>query len=470
MRPEKKALDFLKDNKTLLTRMAKDIWDHPQDGLEETYAAKTISDRLEEAGFSVQRGVGLMDTAFVGSWGEERPVIGILGEYDALPGLSQKVSSEREPIEKGGPGHGCGHNLLGVGSLGAALAVKETLEKNRVGGTVRYYGCPAEETLVGKVFMARDGVFDDLDAAITWHPFCLNTVWKSKTLAMNSFRLNFHGVEAHAAILGTGRSALDAAVLTEVGINHLRDNVFKEARIHGVITNGGTQPNIIPGYSQSWYYVRAPNREQVEEIYQKVLDIAKGSTLMSGTTFDVELLVGCHDFMSNDVISRVLLKNLKKIGPPEFTNEEKEFANNLIAKVSPALVQNALKIYKRTKEELGGPLCNKILDNGGGFAKDDLTYLSTEVGDVSYICPTGQFLTCCLPIGVGLHTWQAVAASGSTIGLKGMMLAAKTIALSALDLMLKPEILGAASERFKEDTGGRHYVSPLPESALPPVS
>lgn len=469
MSVEKNALDFLNQNERVLTGMAKDIWENPQDGLEETYASKVISNMLEKAGFPVQRGVAQMPTAFVASWGEGKPIIGILGEYDALPGLSQKASSEKESIEDKAAGHGCGHNLLGVGSLGAALSVKEIMEKNKIKGTVKYYGCPAEETLVGKVFMARDGLFDDLDAAITWHPLCVNTVWAGKCLAMNSFKVNFHGVEAHASNLGVGRSALDAAVLTEVGINHLRDNIVKDARIHGVITNGGSQPNIIPAYAQSWYYVRAPSRGQVEEIYKRVLNIVEGSALMSGTTFDVDFIVGCYDYMSNDVILNVMLENLKRIGPSEFTEEEKAFAAELVNKVPPELLENSLKSYRLTLEELGGVLCDKILDQVGGFANDDIDFISTDVGDVSYICPTGQFLTSCWPVGVGLHTWQSVASAGSNIGAKGMMLAAKTIALSTLDLIVKPDILTAATEEFKKKTRGKNYVSPLPKDLAPPV-
>jgi aminobenzoyl-glutamate utilization protein B len=254
-----------------------------------------------------------------------------------------------------------------------------------------------------------------------------------------------------------------------VGINHLRDNIVKDARIHGVITDGGSQPNIIPAYARSWYYVRTPNRGQVEEIYQRVLNIAEGAALMSGTTFDVDFIVGCYDYMPNDVILDVISQNLKRIGPPKFTKEEKAFAAGLVDKVPTELLENSLKSYRLTLEELGGLLCDKILDHVGGFAKDDTVYISTDVGDVSYICPTGQFLTSCWPVGVGLHTWQSVASAGSNIGAKGMMLAAKTIALSTLDLIVKPDILRAAMEEFKKKTRGKNYVSPLPKDLVPPV-
>lgn len=469
MSVEKNAVSYLNENTALLTTMAKDIWDHPQIGLKETFASELISDQLEKAEFFVKRSVAHMPTAFVASWGEGSPIIGILGEYDALPGISQKVSSEREAVKEKWPGHGCGHNLLGVGSLGAVLTVKEAMKENKIKGTIRYYGCPAEETLVGKVFMARDGVFGDLDAAITWHPMYANTVWTSNTLAMNSFKLNFHGVSSHASNLGRGRSALDAVILTEVGINHLRDNVIPEARIHGVITNGGLQPNIIPHYAQSWYYVRAPSREQVEDIYQRVLHIGEGAALMTGTSLEVEFIVGCYDYLPNDVISGVMLEKLKEIGAPKFTKEELYFARELESKVPLDIVESALKTYRSTREELGGTLCDKIVEQLGGFAKEDLIYVSTDVADVSHITPTGQFTACCMPLGVGLHTWQSVAACGSNVGLKGMLMAAKVMALTALDLMLQPDILKVAFEEFEKKTGGKKYATPLPEGIMPQI-
>lgn len=374
------TLSYLNENTDVLISMAKNIWDHPEIGLQETHASKLIADQLDKAGFHVRRGIAQMPTAFIASWGETRPIIGVLGEYDALPGIYQEVATEKKTAKEGWPGHGCGHNLLGVGSLGAALAVKEAMDKHKIKGTIRYYGCPAEETLIGKVFMARDSVFDDLDAAITWHPWYANTGRNSATLAMNSFKLNFHGVSSHASQLGIGRSALDAVVLAEVGINHLRDNVIKDARIHGVITNGGLQPNVIPAYAQSWYYVRAPKRKQVEEIYQRVLDIAKAAALMTGTKLDLEFIVGCYDYLPNQIIIDTMLEKLKKIGPPKFTEEERAFAKELESKVARDIMESALETYKLTREELGGSLCHKIIDEVGGFAKGDLLYTSSDVG------------------------------------------------------------------------------------------
>jgi aminobenzoyl-glutamate utilization protein B len=465
MNVEDKALNYLAANEDKLIDLAKDIWEHPELGLQETRSSRLLVDELEKAGFSVAIGVDQMPTAFVASWGEGKPIIGILGEYDALPGLSQKVSATREPIEEGAPGHGCGHNLLGVGSLGAALAVKEAMEKDEIKGTIRYYGCPAEETMLGKIFMARAGVFDDLDAAITWHPFYANTVWWCSLLAMNSFKVNFHGVAAHAAAAPeAGRSALDGVQLMDIGVNYLREHIVQEARIHCVITNGGEAPNVVPPFAQVWYYVRAPRREQVDEIYSRMLDIAKGAALMTGTTFEIDFLTGGYDVLPNDRLGELLWEKLKQVGPPKFTDEEKDFARKLQATLPPDAVENTLRPYGLTREEVGDPLCEKIVEP---FDKGKVLPASTDVGDVSHITPTAQITTCCQALGTPAHSWQNTASVGSSIGFKGMMLAAKALALAALDLETKPDILKAARDEFQKQTGGKKYVSPLPEGTVP---
>ena len=438
-------LNYLCDNENKLTQLAINIWNHPQVALQETYAAKLLEDELEDAGFLVQRGVAQMPTAFVATWGQGKPVIGILAEYDALPGLSQKVSAVKDPVDEGEPGHGCGHNLYGVACLGAALAVKQAMESNGIAGTIKFFGCPAEETLVGKVFMAKSGVFDDIDAAVTWHPMYANTAWNSSSNALNSFKLNFHGVSAHAGSNPEmGRSALDAVMLTDVGVNYLREHVIQEARIHCVVTSGGLAPNIVPDYAQVWYFVRAPRRSQVEEIYPRVIDIARGAALMSGTSLDVQFITGGYEYLPNEVINNLTIEKMNIIGAPKFSDNDKMFANKLKETLDITVVEAAIKKYGLTIEDIGNPLCEKILDKVGGFSKGDIRTGSTDVGDVSHITPTGQFTTCCKPIGIAGHSWQCTASSGSNIGLKGMMLAAKTMALTILDLEIKPEILKAA--------------------------
>ena len=465
---EKTALEFLDANEDNLAEMATAIWERPEIGFQETFASNLLVERLKQEGFSLETGIGQVPTAFVASWGEGSPIIGILGEYDALPSLSQRVSTHRDPIEEGAAGHGCGHNLLGVGALGAALAAKDALEKVGAGGTIRYYGCPAEETLSGKVFMAREGVFDDLDAALTWHPAYANSVWASISTALNSFRVNFYGIASHAGgAPEAGRSALDGVQLMDVGVNYMREHVPQQVRVHCVITEGGEAPNVVPPFAQVWYYVRAPSRPQVEEVYAWILDIAKGAALMSGTTHEVEFLSGCYNTLPNDVIGDVLQDKMQQVGAPQFNDEEVALARDLQKTFPAGSVEKGLERLRMTAEELSGPLCEMIIEPRN---KGDVGGGSTDVGDVSYIVPTAQITTSCNAFGTPGHSWQNVVTSGSSIGLKGMMFAAKTMALTALDLATNPELVNAAWEEFERSTGGKKYVSPLPEGAVPELN
>jgi len=447
-------LNYLNEKKELLANLAKDIWDHPQIGLQEDYAAKVIADLFQKEDFSIEKGIGNMHTAFIASWGEGKPIIGFLGEYDALPGLSQKLSIKKEPIKDGQPGHGCGHNLLGVGSLGATLAIKEAMKHNGIKGTIRYYGCPAEETGIGKAIMAKSGVFNDLDASLTWHPRNTNTLLNCSFLAMNSFKLNFHGFAVHAATKPEeGLSALDAVILTDIGVNYLREHMAQETRIHGVITSGGLVPNVVPDYAQVWYFVRAPRRDRVERIYSKMLDIAKGAALMTGTTFDVEFITGCHEYLPNDVIGEIICENLKKVGAPKFTEEERKFAQGLEATMPADSFQKALKSSGLTQKEIGGFLSDKILEKDKGpFSKGKIMECSTDLGDVSFITPTAYFGITCWPFSLVEHGWQMTASSGSSIGFKGMIVAAKVLALTAFDLLTKSDILKKAQDEFRKVT------------------
>jgi aminobenzoyl-glutamate utilization protein B len=371
----------------------------------------------------------------------------------------------KDPIVEEAPGHGCGHNLLGVAGLGAAMAVKEAMEKGKIQGTIRYYGCPAEETLVGKVFMARAGVFDDLDAAITWHPSYVNSARFISASALNSFKVNFHGLAAHAGgSPEAGRSALDGVQLMDVGVNYMREHVIQDARVHCVITEGGKAPNVVPPYAQVWYYVRAPNREQVDFIYVWMLDIAKGAALMTGTSYDIEFLTGCYDTLPNEILGNLLLEKLKVAGAPKFTDEEKDLARELQKTFPPGSIEKALQRFEMTREEMGDPLC-EVITEPRGLGK--VMGGSTDVGDVSYITPTAEISTCCQALGTPGHSWQNVVTSGSSIGHKGMMLAARAMALAAFELEVRPDILKAARDEFEQKTDGREYVSPLPEGTVP---
>ncbi len=462
-------LAYLDGQRPLLVSLAKDIWQHPQTGFKETYAATLLSSTLREAGFRVTAPVAGIAVAFVAEWGSGTPVIGILGEYDALPGLSQQVSAKRQPVEPNTPGHACGHNLLGVAGLGSALALKHVMEKYGIVGTVRFFGCPAEETLMGKVFMARAGVFGGLDAVLTWHPMYANTLWAASSMALNSFKLTFHGRAAHAASAPeAGRSALDAVVLTDVGTNFLREHIVSDARIHCIVTEGGDAPNIVPACAQSWYYVRAPRRSQVEHIYERVLNVARGAALMTDTAMEVEMVAACHEYLPNESIQAVLLKNMREVGPPHFDAADLTFAEELKNTVPSGTVNDMLDAYGMTSDEIGDPLCGAVLDEVGTLTRGAVQPVSTDVGDVSQIVPTGQLTACCMPLGVPLHSWQAVASCGSEIGFKGMHFVAKSLALTALDLLQSPALVEAARQEFERTTGGKEYLCPIPGDLKPP--
>ncbi|MDP3058734.1 MAG: M20 family metallopeptidase [bacterium] len=465
----KSVLKWIENNTGTLIKLSDDIWHFAEVGLQETQSAEAIIKMLLEQGFSVERGVAGMPTAFVASYGSGKPVIGIMGEYDALPGLSQTAHFEKVPVKSGAPGHGCGHNLLGVGALGAALAIKNACVEQKLPGTIRYYGCPAEETLVGKVFMVRDGLFKDVDIALTWHPGATNNLWAASSLSLNSVKFTFHGRTSHAAgDPENGRSALDAVELMNIGANYLREHVVQEARIHYVITNGGGEPNIVPALAQVWYYVRAPRRKQVEEIYERLKNIAEGAALMTDTTFDIEFLSGCYNTLHNDIIGDVLLESMREVGPPPFDDVDQAFARGMVQNYP---VGHYEKMVDRIKRKFN-------LDVNGKCLMDEISYLndknevsagSTDVGDVSWVVPTAQFTTACSVLGTPGHSWQYAAASGMSIGHKGMIIAAKVLALTGLRFMTDSQLVEKAKEDFKCSTTGKEYVSPLPKGHLPPL-
>jgi aminobenzoyl-glutamate utilization protein B len=459
---------FWIDEKTSeLVALAKEIWNYAEVGLREEKSAAALVAYLKKEGFSVRTGIGHMPTAFVASFGEGKPILGFLGEYDRLAGLSQKTLPTREEVVPGGPGHGCGHNLLGVGSLAAAIALKKEVEAGRAKGTVRFYGCPAEETLIGKVFMAKAGAFNDLDAAITWHPWVTNGVWGSQHLAMNSVRFAFHGRTAHAASAPhMGISALDAVELMNVGVNFLREHVIQEARIHYVVTNGGGQPNVVPALAEVWYYVRAPHRYQLEEIYPRILKIAEGAALMTDARLEVKFQVGCYDYLPNRVLSEVLLESFRRVGPPKFNEEDFAFARAIEKSFGPGQ-----KLAVLTANNVPPEFAELSLheDVAAFFDWGKPMPGSTDVGDVSWITPTAQLTAATFVMGTPAHSWQATAASGIGIGQKAMIAAAKAMGLAGYELMTKPDLLRKAKETFTKDTGGKPYVSPLPSEMDAPL-
>lgn len=454
-----------------LSFIAKEIWDHPQVALQETFASKLLAQKLAAEGFTIDWGAGGMPTAFTAEWGSGAPIIGFLGEYDALPGLSQALSSEKTPIEAGGAGHGCGHNLFGTACMGSVMALKQAMNANNIPGTIRFYGCPAEETLVGKTFMARDGVFDDLDAAISWHPGDSNIAWNGSSLAMNSFKVNFYGVASHAgAAPWLGRSALDAVMLMDAGVNYMREHVPPDSRIHSVVTSGGQAPNVVPAFAQVWYFARAPKRDQVDEMTRWMSDIAEGAALMTGTRHEIEFITGCYELLPNDVISDLLHASMAAVDDMRFTDQERDFAKALQASFPDGSVQRGFDQTQQSTNanldsaQIDDPLWEAVLPHS---PTPPLLSGSTEVADVSWITPTGQISTTCWPLGTPGHSWQTVAACGSSIGSKGMLFAAKSMALAGLDLLTQPDLLSAAKAEFHAKRGDKTYITPLPPDALP---
>ncbi|HWR39932.1 MAG TPA: amidohydrolase [Patescibacteria group bacterium] len=450
-----------------LREMAADIWDHPELAFQERHAAGLQASFLEAQGFRVQKGLPGIPTALVAEFGSGRPILGILGEYDALANLSQKKSvAHAEPAQANQPGHGCGHNLLGTAGVGAVLAIKKAMEQGEIKGTVRYYGCPAEETLAGKVFMAKEGAFADLDASLSWHPASMNVVWGCSFLAMNSVEFHFKGVSAHAAAAPQmGRSALDAVELMNVGANYLREHIEEKARLHYTITNGGGAPNIVPADASVWYYIRAPRRESVEAIYQRLLKIAQGAALMTETEVRHNLLAGCYDVLSNETLSNVLHRNMEEVGGPYFSADDKQFAEKLAASFTPGQKENVMRAYFAPPAVLDQTLHEDIavIDD-----RKEVMAGSTDVGDVSWLMPFALFTAATWPVGTAAHSWQATASSGSGIGAAAMLFAAKALAGALYDLYTDDLLLCRAKQEFSQQTKGFVYQSPLAPGAQPP--
>lgn len=463
------AIEYIEHKREWLTRLSDEVWGYAELALHEEKSAKALSCALFEEGFSIETGTGGMPTAFIATWGEGRPVIGFLGEYDALAGVSQKVSPVREELVPGAPGHGCGHNLLGVAALGAAIALKQQMASRGLSGTVKFFGCPAEENLSGKAFMARDGVFDDLDACLTWHPGSMNRVRNGSSLANNAMNITFFGRTAHAA--GdpyNGRSALDAVQLMNLGVEFLREHMPPTARVHYVITNGGLQPNVVPRVAKVWYLIRAPEREQVDELYERVLNCMEGAAKMTDTRCEVELLKAIYNVLNNRTLESLLDDCMKRVGPPKFTDEHIAFANEIRKTISDKQFQSFLQREQLTPEEakaLKEQVLNTTLVSQCAVFKEGSG--STDVGDVSWCCPTAQFSTACNALGTPGHSWQYAAQAGMGIGHEGMLTAAKILAEAGYELMTRPDVLALAREEFCERTGGRKYKSAMPPEQKP---
>ena len=451
------AWSWLEDSKQDAIACARDIWEHPEIGEQEFYSSKRLADLLESRGFILQRGVADLPTAWVATFTNgEGPTLGYLAEFDALPGLSQEAGSPvRKPLIEGQPGHGCGHDLLGTGSAFAALGVKQAMIQNKISGTVKVFGCPAEETLIGKVYMARAGVFNGVDVMLGWHPGSENAVTFKSSLAMTSIKFRFHGKTAHAAgDPQDGRSALDAVELMDVGVNFMREHMIDKARVHYVITSGGGAPNVVPDRTEVWYYVRAPRTEEQKPILEWVRQIAKAAAEMTRTTVEEELLSTCREVLLNDPLARVLQENLQQVGPPVFEAQDWEFARKLSENFSkPDSVPLDTTIAKL---EIVPP---DKWEWGSG---------STDDGDVSWIVPYGRITTACSAKGGAGHSWQVVTCAGSAVGFKGMLVASKVLAGAGIDLLTQPNLRQTAREDFLKKLDGKTYECGVPDSLPPP--
>ncbi|MGD8501243.1 MAG: amidohydrolase, partial [Phycisphaerales bacterium] len=447
------VIDQVDSIETLIEEMAIKLWEYSELALRETRSAKLLVGKLEEAGFDIETNVADMPTAFVATYGNGSPVIGILAEYDALPGLGNEAVPERKPRADGvTSGHGCGHNLFGAASVGSAIALKALMEKNGLKGTLKLFGTPAEETVIGKVHMAKAGVFDGLDAVLEWHPSDDNEVRNQTGRAMNSFEVEFFGQAAHgSADPWNGRSALDAVELMNYGVNLMREHVKPTARIHYVIPRAGEAPNVVPEYTKVWYFVRDINRAEVKKYYDRVLKIAEGAALATETTHKVHLITGVHEYLLNRPLQEALQKNLELVGAPEFTEEEQEFARSL---------QRSTNKEEKGFNEKIKPLPDEPGEVEGG---------STDVAEVSWIVPTAGFSVTTAAEDVPWHSWATTACSGTRASRKGAVVAAKVIAATGVDLLTKPALLKESKAFFLKASEGKPYQSPIPVNQKPPV-
>jgi len=448
---KQQAIEWVGANKTMLDKASLAIWNFAETELEEYKSSEYLANMLERNGFAVERGVADMPTAFVATYGTGKPVIGILAEYDALPGLSQKAdTTSKEPLVPAEPGHGCGHNLFGVGSAAGAMAIKSVMEKNGLSGTIKLFGCPAEETLVGKVYMAKAGIFEGLDICFDWHPGNKNEVGLGSSKAMNNFEVTFHGRTAHGSgDPWNGRSALDAVELMNIGVNFLREHVEPTARIHYVIPDAGMAPNIVPDYARVWYFVREKDRKSAEQLYERVLKVASGAATMTETTHEVYLITGVYNKLVNRVVAELLYKNLQLAGMPQFTEKEQEFARQLqksFGKEEKGLNTEIEEFTEPNEPTRGG---------------------STDVAEVSWLAPTASLRTVCWPIETPGHSWGVVTCCGSPIGLKGMVVAAKTFAAAGIEVLTDPGIVEKAQAEFKKKTKNFTYKNAVPNEQKP---
>lgn len=415
--------------------LAKKIWDFAEVGYKETKSSALLQETLLNEGFKIEKGVAGIPTAFIATFGSGKPVIALLGEYDALPGISQDAVPEIKPIGGKTAGHACGHHLLGTAAAAAAIEVKNWLMANKKGGTLRFYGTPAEEGGSGKVYMVREGLFKDVDVVLHWHPGSENSAETGGTLSNKTGKFRFYGIASHAsAAPERGRSSLDAVEAMDVMVNMMREHVTPETRIHYVITRGGEAPNVVPAFAEAYYYVRHPKPDEVKAVWQRIVKAAEGAALGTETKVEIELTGGVYNMLPNETLAKAMDTNLHAVGGYTYSDPEKEFA----MKIQKSLT-GAIPKLETTNEVLSFQLRD-------GKA-------STDVADVSWVVPTVGLVTATWVPGTPAHSWQAVAAGGTSIGFKGMIVAAKTLALTAIDFFESPEVIAQSWNELRMRRG-----------------
>jgi len=437
-----RILNSIDENKNNYSEIAQQIWSYAEMGYQEAESSALLQKTLKDEGFKIEKGVVEIPTAFVATFGSSGPVIAFLGEFDALPGLSQKALPYKVS-NNGKAGHACGHHLFGTASAAAAIALKNYLIAENKPGIVKYYGCPAEEGGSGKVYMTRAGLFDDVDVALHWHADSKNSASILPALANKSAKFRFYGVSAHAAgAPEKGRSSLDAVEAMNNMVNMMREHTTESTRIHYVITQGGKAPNVVPDFAEVYYYARHSTRDEVVNVFDRIVNAAKGAALGTGTTMEYEMIGGTHELLHNEILQLLVHKNLEKTGGYAYTSEEKVFAEKI-------------------SESLGVSLNTQYVEGVEPYNKGGKAGGSTDVGDVSFAVPTVGLRAATWVPGTPAHSWQAVAAGGTDIGNKGMMVAAKTLALTAMQLIDNPKIISEAKKEFLQKRGADFKYVPM---------
>ena len=447
---KKSALQSVETQSARLTEISDKIWAHAEIAFQEKESHKLLADYAEANGFKVERGVAEIPTAFVATYGSGSPVIGILGEFDALPGISQRAAPVKEPLEEGKPGHGCGHNMYGTASLGAAVAIKELMAQGKLKGTIKFFGTPAEEKFFGKLWMARAGLFNDLDVCVDWHPSAQTKAAVQSSLALVDFIVEFKGQTAHASSdPWNAKSASDALELYTTGINYYREHVKPTVRMHYHIQDGGQVVNVVPDYARLWVRVRDTKREGMNEVYERVKKMAGGAAIMADVDYQITLVSGIYEILVNRAGGEIVQKNLELLGPITYTEEEVAFAK----KIQEATGKPQVGLHSTVE-----PLEATLEHPSGG---------STDVGDVSWIVPVVRMSGATAPIGTPWHSWAVVACGGMSIGHKGMLHTSKTLALTMIDLFEDPKKVEAVKAEFRQRKGDHVYSGLIPPGPPP---